>query len=196
MDAGTLKLLATILSGMSATEAISLVGIIAMMMVAVVKATVKFMEFIATKKTDSAATNAKPSREKTDTGHEQVLIQLTIIREKLSQIESTQKSGVNNKFEMPKELANELSHLFKKIDDHRNEQDDAKRDILKMLASVEEVLSVIKEKLQLIETQLPTLKTDNKDSIRDVDKAVQQLSRDISTLQGTIIGNMGSRGRG
>lgn len=188
MELTALKLLAGLLSGMSLTEAFSLLFIISVAMIGAGKAAFKAAEFF--NKSKSGTDSNQPSKN-VDVNNEQMLLQFGLLKDRLNSIEQL---IANNHFEMPKELSTELIHITKKIEDNHNITIESSKDILKMISVIEDGLAVIKEKLSLIENQLPTLKSDSKDVMREVNQSVQAMARDVATLQGTILGNLSSRG--
>lgn len=188
MELTALKMLAGLLSGMSLTEAFSLLFIIGVAMITAGKGAFKAAEMFNKNKGTSADTSASKSQ---GINNEQMLLQFGLLKDKLNTIEQLIS---NNHFEMPKELSTELAHITKKIEDNHNITVESSKDILKMISVVEDGLSIIKEKISQIENQLPHLKSDSKDVLREVNQNVQSISRDVATLQGTILGNLSSRG--
>lgn len=195
MEMSLIKMIASLMAGMSATESFSLIVIVfGALYIGATKA-LGFVEFI--KKTSGQSNGQDSSKQQAATNitvnNEQVLIQLSLIRDKLNTLELKLQQADSQKFEMPKELANELAHLFKVIEDSHNEHYASHKDILKMIATLEDGLAIVKEKISHIEQILPSLKSDSKDDIKEVNQNVQAVAKDIATLQGTLLGNLNSR---
>ena len=195
MEMSLIKMIASLMAGMSATESFSLIVIVfGALYIGATKA-LGFVEFI--KKTSGQSSGQDSSKQQASTNitvnNEQVLIQLSLIRDKLNTLELKLQQADSQKFEMPKELANELAHLFKVIEDSSAEHYASHKDILKMIATLEDGLAIVKEKISHIEQILPSLKSDSKDDIKEVNQNVQAVAKDIATLQGTLLGNLNSR---
>ena len=188
MELSLIKMIGNLMANMTPTESISLVSIILAAVIMGAKGILRLTDFI--KKTSGVDSKSHKSQNSTSPNNEQILIQLSLIRDRLLAIEMKQNSS---HFEMPKELSNELSHLFKKIEDSHLEQTSTHKDILKMISVLEDGLSIIKEKIAHLEQLLPNLKSDSKDDIKEVNQNVQSIAKDLATLQGTILGNLSSR---
>jgi DNA anti-recombination protein RmuC len=195
MEMSLIKMIASLMAGMSATESFSLIVIVLGALYIGATKALGFVEFI--KKTSGQSNGQDSSKQQAATNitvnNEQVLIQLSLIRDKLNALELKLQQADSQKFEMPKELANELAHLFKVIEDSHNEHASSHKDILKMIATLEDGLAIVKEKISHIEQILPSLKSDSKDDIKEVNQNVQAVAKDIATLQGTLLGNLNSR---
>lgn len=183
-------MISSLMSGMTFTESVSLISIVVAALVMGAKGMSQLTEFIKKTSGDNSSKNNKMNSIQ-NTNNEQILIQLSLIRDRLLAIETKQN---NVQFEMPKELSNELQHLFKKIEDGNLEHITSHKDILKMISVLEDGLSIIKEKIAHIEQLLPNLKSDSKDDMKEVNQNVQSIAKDLATLQGTILGNLSSRG--
>ena len=186
-----IKMIGQLLAGMTATEAFSLIVIVMGAIYIGATKALTFVEFI--KKTSGNNDTKAPQVIQSNQNSEQLLIQLSLIRDKLNVIEQKQNNADSHKIEMPKELSSEISHIIKSIENGDKSHDQSHRDILKMIATVEDGLAILKEKIAHIEQILPTLKSDSKDDIKEVNQNVQSIAKDIATLQGTILGNINSR---
>ena len=186
-----IKMIGQLLAGMTATEAFSLIVIVMGAIYIGATKALTFVEFI--KKTSGNNDTKAPQVIQTNQNSEQLLIQLSLIRDKLNVIEQKQNNADSHKIEMPKELSSEISHIIKSIENGDKSHEQSHRDILKMIATVEDGLAILKEKIAHIEQILPTLKSDSKDDIKEVNQNVQSIAKDIATLQGTILGNINSR---
>lgn len=191
MEMSLIKMIGQLLAGMTATEAFSLIVIVMGAIYIGATKALTFVEFI--KKTSGNNDTKAPQVIQSNQNSEQLLIQLSLIRDKLNVIEQKQNNADSHKIEMPKELSSEISHIIKSIENGDKSHDQSHRDILKMIATVEDGLAILKEKIAHIEQILPTLKSDSKDDIKEVNQNVQSIAKDIATLQGTILGNINSR---
>jgi hypothetical protein len=189
MEMSILKMIGNLMSSMTLTETVSLLSIVAAALFMGARGMVQLTEFI--KKTSLDSSNRNPKSVANNTNNEQILIQLSLIRDRLLAIETRQN---NMHIEMPKELSSEIAHLFKKIDEGNAEHTASHKDILKMISVLEDGVSIVKEKIAHLEQTLPNLKSDSKDDIKEVNQNVQSVAKDLATLQGTILGNMSSRG--
>ena len=113
MEQSIIKMISSLMSGMTFTESVSLISIVVAALVMGAKGMSQLTEFIKKTSGDNSSKNNKMNSIQ-NTNNEQILIQLSLIRDRLLAIETKQN---NVQFEMPKELSNELQHLFKKIED-------------------------------------------------------------------------------
>lgn len=184
-----LKVLGTLLSGMSPTEAASLIGLIATSIIVAVKSAFRFNEYI--QKGRAASQAATPAvNGGNESAHQQILIQLQLTKDKLVAIESKVD---DQKFSMPKELATELNHMFKKLEEIHSEHVGAHKDIGKTVNDSLDTVAIMKEKITNIELALPHLKNELKEAIREVNHRVESTADKMAILQGTVVGNMSSR---
>ena len=191
MEAAALKMFMNLISGMTITESFSLVFIICVIIGLTIKGTLRFLDFFQKNKQIEQNTDAKHKHTITSgIDNDQMLLQFNIVREKLTAIEM---KSFEHHFEMPKELKSELDRLAKMVDDQHDILQEGQKDILNMISSLEDSLSVLKEKFIAFEQQLPLLKSDSKDVMKEVNQNVQSIAKDIATLQGTILGNISTR---
>ena len=192
MESTAIKMFLNLISGMTVTETFSLVIILGMAVIFSIRGTLKFVDFVQKNKQIEQTSEAKHKHHQLPTSPDldQIILQLNVIRDKLISMEM---KSVETRFEMPKELQKELEHIVKTIDEQHDLQLDGQKNILKMISSLEDLLVTIKEKLILIEQQLPSLKSDSKDVMKEVNQNVQSIAKDIATLQGTILGNFSTR---
>lgn len=180
-------MLGALLSNMSVTEAVSLLSMIGGMLWVAGKSAIRFKEYIDKGKTSVPVGNVSPQN---DTAHEQILIQLQMTKDKLLSLEG--KIDDQN-FSMPKELATELAHMFKKLEEIHQEHVSAHKEIGKTVVDNLDNIAVMREKIVNIETSIPRLKSDLKELINEMKQKVDNTSERVGIMQGLITSNQNSR---
>lgn len=184
MDFKVIQMLIALISGMTTAELASFLFILSSLLILAVKSTIKVVEYINKNKQKDDDANINPKNAKNRYEQEQMLIQLTVIKDKVSDIELT-CDKINGT------LMIEIASLVKKIENLHNEQHESHRDIVKNMDSIEQDITILKDKIVQVEMQLPN--NSNKDLLKDLNISVQGISKDVATLQGTILGNLSSR---
>lgn len=187
MDLNLIKVLGNLLSDMTITEAVSLLSMLGGALWVAIKSALRFNEYIQKSRAPAPISNITPAN---DAMHEQILIQLQLTKDKLIGIES--KIDDQN-FSMPKELATELAHMYKKLEDIHNEHVTAHKDIGKTVIDNLDNIAVMKEKIINIENSIPRIKADIKESLKEVQVKVEATADKMAVLQGTLIGNLNTR---
>jgi len=188
MELNLLKMLGALLSNMTMTEAVSLLSMLAGSIWVAIKGALRFNEYI--QKTRGSSSSNSTSTTVNDTAHQQILIQLQIAKDKLLEVEA--KIDDQN-FTMPKELATELAHMFKKLEEIHQEHVIAHKEIGNTVVANLDNIAVMKEKITNIEANIPRIKTDLKEAIKEVQIKVDTTSERVGILQGIMIANQGSR---
>lgn len=200
MELNLLKMLGALLSNMTITEAMSLLSIIGGAVWVAAKSALRFKEYIEKgKAVNNTGNNGNVNTN--DTAHEQILIQLQMMKDKLLSLES-KIDGQN--FSMPKEMATELGHMFKKLEEIHQEQVSAHKEIGKTVSdNLDNIavmrensldnIAVMREKIINIESSIPRVKADLKEIINEMKQKVENTSEKVGIMQGLITSNQSSR---
>lgn len=186
MDFKVIQMLIALISGMTAAELASFLFVLSSLLILAVKSTLKVVEYINKNKQKDDDLLINPKNAKNRYEQEQILVQLTIIKDKVTEIEAL-TDKINNIALV------EITALTKKIEVLHVEQHDSHRDIVKNLDAIEEDVAIVKDKIIKVEVQLPNNTTSQKELLKDLNSSVQGISKDVATLQGTILGNLSSR---
>ena len=189
MELNLLKMLGALLSNMTITEAMSLLSIIGGAVWVAAKSALRFKEYIEKgKAVNNTGNNGNGNTN--DTAHEQILIQLQMMKDKLLSLES-KIDGQN--FSMPKEAATELAHMFKKLEEIRQEHVSDHKEIGKTVTDNLDNIAVMREKIINIESSIPRVKADLKELINEMKQKVENTSEKVGIMQGLITSNQSSR---
>ena len=189
MELNLLKMLGALLSNMTITEAMSLLSIIGGAVWVAAKSALRFKEYIEKgKAVNNTGNNGNGNTN--DTAHEQILIQLQMMKDKLLSLES-KIDGQN--FSMPKEMATELAHMFKKLEEIHQEHVSAHKEIGKTVTDNLDNIAVMREKIINIESSIPRVKADLKEIINEMKQKVENTSEKVGIMQGLITSNQSSR---
>ena len=189
MELNLLKMLGALLSNMTITEAMSLLSIIGGAVWVAAKSALRFKEYIEKgKAVNNTGNNGNGNTN--DTAHEQILIQLQMMKDKLLSLES-KIDGQN--FSMPKEAATELAHMFKKLEEIRQEHVSVHKEIGKTVTDNLDNIAVMREKIINIESSIPRVKADLKELINEMKQKVENTSEKVGIMQGLITSNQSSR---
>lgn len=189
MELNLLKMLGALLSNMTITEAMSLLSIIGGAVWVAAKSALRFKEYIEKgKAVNNTGNNGNGNTN--DTAHEQILIQLQMMKDKLLSLES-KIDGQN--FSMPKEMATELAHMFKKLEEIHQEHVIAHKEIGKTVTDNLDNIAVMREKIINIESSIPRVKADLKEIINEMKQKVENTSEKVGIMQGLITSNRSSR---
>lgn len=196
MELNLLKMLGALLSNMTITESMSLLSIIGGAVWVAAKSALRFKEYIEKgKAVNNTGNNGNGNTNDTawrclDTAHEQILIQLQMMKDKLLSLES-KIDGQN--FSMPKEMATELAHMFKKLEEIHQEHVSSHKEIGKTVTDNLDNIAVMREKIINIESSIPRVKADLKELINEMKQKVENTSEKVGIMQGLITSNQSSR---
>jgi hypothetical protein len=191
MELNILKMLGALLSNMTMTEAVSLLSMLGGSVWVAIKGLLRFQEYLQKVKGSSTPTTGNNNTNTVnDTAHQQILIQLQMAKDKLLAVEA--KIDDQN-FTMPKELATELGHMMKKLEEIHQEHVTAHKEIGKTVVDNLDNIAVMKEKITNIESNIPRLKSDLKEAIKEIQTKVDTTSERVGIMQGLLTANGGTR---